>query len=290
MNEFGSTHTDQKLVALSEYLGAYTTALKEKGFQLIYFDAFAGSGEIRPKRAKNSDLPLPQFEGIGDPELSIRGSARRALETEPPFDRYLFVDRSKKNISALENSLQSHPLISRCQFKKSDANESIKRFCEGVDWSRSRCVMFLDPYGSQVTWETLSAIANTKRIDLWYLFPAGLSVNRQISKSGKVHETHRDSLNRITGTTDWETAFTSVESQEGLFGTDEVTIKTCDPGMITEWMVNRLETIFGGGVAKDWMPLGRNQSHWYSLIFATGNPSKRASTLALKLAKAVMKA
>lgn len=33
--------------------------------------------------------------------------------------------------------------------------------------------MFLDPYGMQVDWATIEAIAKTKAIDLWILFPLG---------------------------------------------------------------------------------------------------------------------
>ena len=35
--------------------------------------------------------------------------------------------------------------------------------------------MFLDPYGMEVEWKTLQAVAATRAIDVWFLFPlAGL--------------------------------------------------------------------------------------------------------------------
>ena len=39
------------------------------------------------------------------------------------------------------------------------------------DWSLHRAVLFLDPYGMQVEWATIEAVAKTKAIDLWLLFP-----------------------------------------------------------------------------------------------------------------------
>ena len=54
-------------------------------------------------------------------------------------------------------------------------------------------------------------------------------------------------------------------------------------------LIERMKAVFAGGVSDEWLPLGRNQGHWYSLIFACSNPSPKASALALKLAKAVLR-
>jgi len=34
-----------------------------------------------------------------------------------------------------------------------------------------RGVIFLDPYGMEVSWETVEAIARTEALDCWYFFP-----------------------------------------------------------------------------------------------------------------------
>jgi hypothetical protein len=41
-------------------------------------------------------------------------------------------------------------------------------------------------YGMQVDWTTVEAIARTKAIDLWVLFPLGIGVNRLLTKSGDI--------------------------------------------------------------------------------------------------------
>ena len=43
---FGGSWTQEKLNILRGYLDAYTTALKDQPFKLIYIDAFAGSGNL----------------------------------------------------------------------------------------------------------------------------------------------------------------------------------------------------------------------------------------------------
>ena len=47
-HSFGGPWTQEKLEILSRYLDAYTTALKNQPFRLIYIDAFAGPGNWRP--------------------------------------------------------------------------------------------------------------------------------------------------------------------------------------------------------------------------------------------------
>ncbi len=290
MNDFGSEHTKKKLDALANYLERYTTALKFKGFNLVYFDAFAGSGEIRP-RGKRSELQeLPRFDGIEAPEEIIVGSAQRSLRIAHPFNRYVFVDAKKKNVESLKSILKGEPGYDRCEFISGDANAEIVRFCDETDWASHRAVMFLDPFGSQVSWDTLRKIAATKHIDLWYLFPAFLSVGRQITNQGQVLPGSEASLTRITGTEEWRDAFLKEDTQQSLFGPETRTVKQCDPGKVTDWMIQRMNGLFRGGVLDAWMPLGPNQAHWYSLIFAVGNPSEKASALAFRLARAVMKA
>jgi three-Cys-motif partner protein len=79
----------------------------------------------------------------------------------------------------------------------SDANQAVHGFCAGTDWSKTRAIMFLDPFGNQVNWETIQVIASTRAIDLWYLFPAHLGVNRQIAASGIMEDTKAASLDRV---------------------------------------------------------------------------------------------
>ncbi len=71
--KFGGPWSLIKTDIVSEYLKAYTLALKNQSFQLVYIDAFAGSGEFTFDSATG-----PLF----DPDAAARahaGSAKNAL-------------------------------------------------------------------------------------------------------------------------------------------------------------------------------------------------------------------
>jgi three-Cys-motif partner protein len=74
----------------------------------------------------------------------------------------------------------------------------VQKLCD-KDWTSRRAVLFLDPYGMQVEWRTIEAIAATKAIDLWLLFPLGIGVNRLLTKSGDIPESWRNRLNLLLG-------------------------------------------------------------------------------------------
>ena len=70
----------------------------------------------------------------------------------------------------------------------------------------------------QVEWKTIEAIAETKAIDLWLLFPLGIGVNRMLTKSGEIPEAWRQRLDLLLGTENWYDEFYRVESTPTLFG------------------------------------------------------------------------
>ena len=103
-----------------------------------------------------------------------------------------------------------------------------------------------------------------------------------------IHDTHVPSLDRLLGTSNWKEQFVETRQQADLFGGHEETRRTATPEFITHFMVNRMRSIFRGGVLDVWLPLGHNRIHMYSLLFAWTNESPSAK-LAAKLARAVLK-
>ena len=195
---FGSLHTIDKLDCLERYLKAYLKVFKNRpGIRTMYVDAFAGTGDI-PTASSYDELPL----GLEDQEFIV-GSARRALALPECFSEYVFIEKKRGNALALEKLRAANP-EKNIQIKNADANFGLRQLCAERDWQKCRAVVFLDPFGSQVDWVTLEELGKTKAIDLWYLFPAGLSVHRQLG-DGVVHYTHEGSLTRILGTPEWRT-------------------------------------------------------------------------------------
>jgi three-Cys-motif partner protein len=282
---FGGMHTEEKLQVLENYLAAYQKVLKNSGLQTVFFDAFAGTGEIPSEEVGGL------FEDVEEAEPFIEGSARRALGVTPPFTSYVFVEKSRRKVASLKALKSEFPdLSSRIHVERADANVAVERFCMDTDWKRTRAVMFLDPFGNQVGWNSLEAIARTRAIDLWYLFPAGLGVNRQISAEGELDEKKASSLDFMLGTQRWRNEFIGTVRNQTLWGEEqEKQIKQASVDSVTRFMIKRMKSIFSGMVLDEWLPLGRGGSHWYSLLFACANPSPKATEIAERLASAVMK-
>lgn len=278
---FAGAHTVRKLEAIESYLRAYQKVMKKQNFKTVFFDAFAGTG----------DLPTSPGGGLlaelGDKDEILRGSARRALQIEPPFNQYVFVEKMRgKADELLLLKAEFAALAGRVKVKHGDANDELISFCKSTDWRSTRAVVFLDPFGNQVRWETLEVLARCP-VDLWYLFPSHLGVNRQINNDGSIEANREPSLASLYGTTAWREAFVENEKMSDLFGEMEVRAKRVDADIATRFMIQRMKTIFKGGVLDDWLPLGRNAAHWYSLIFACGNP--RGREIAHRIARAVMR-
>ena len=282
--KFGSAEsTGRKLDVIGEYLSIYQRALSNTSLRTHYIDGFAGSGEI-PVSLKSAELAHDDENEI------ILGSAHRALNVEPPFERFTFIDKRKDCVEALKQKFRGHANESRIRYIVGDANEQINKICLDENWRGQRGVVLLDPFGNQVSWDTITTIAETRALDLWYLFPAGLGVFRQISNSGTVHHTHEPSITRLFGTDEWKTAFLQPSRQQSLFDDYEQFDKTVTPESAALFMINRLRSVFKGGVMDEMIPLGQHAYPSYYLLFAWSNPSKKATALASKLSKAAVRA
>jgi three-Cys-motif partner protein len=284
---FGGAHTKEKLDRLEAYLKAYLSVFKNQSWvRTIYFDAFAGTGEIPGSKESDPLLPLDD-RGKG----FIVGSARRALGLKNSFSEYVFVEKRHAKVKELERLKAEHSFkADRIRIVHQDANSALQAFCAERDWKKCRAVVFLDPFGNQVEWATIQVIARTKAVDLWYLFPAGLGVHRQVGKDGTVHYTHAPSLDRIFGTSEWRQAFLGdEEGMPDLFQQQERQAKKLvTPASATQFMIKRMKSVFAGGVLDEWLQLGPRGHHSYSLVFAWANPSPGAAK-AGKIAKAVLR-
>src|SRR5262245_25020117 len=93
---FGGEWTEEKLEVMKRYFAAYSQALKNQRFAKWYVDAFAGSGRrMEGKPSSNGQELLFGGEDESDFAGAMDGSVRIALRINPPFERYVFVERSK---------------------------------------------------------------------------------------------------------------------------------------------------------------------------------------------------
>jgi len=121
--QFGGAWTQQKLQVLSKYLRAYTTIFgknkRPQFYTISYVDAFAGTGVIRRPRLGGIAELIP---GMAKAEEEFRkGSARRALEVEPAFDKYLFIEKNVTKCREL-SALAAEFSDKRIEIINGDAN------------------------------------------------------------------------------------------------------------------------------------------------------------------------
>ena len=291
LQQFGGSWTDQKLQRVRDYLIAYQEALKNQPFTLEYIDAFAGTGYNTPSAPPEDQSPLFADLVSADTRRFVDGSARIALQVPRPFDRYLFIERDSRRFNELDKLKQQFPaLASRIVPVKDEANSYLEGLCRGRDWIRAniRAVVFLDPFGMQVTWRTLQAIAQTKAIDLWLLFPLGIGVMRMLPNHGQIPPGWRKRLDTLFGEPHWYDAFYQTQTAQDLFdGTNEIAFKQADYNSIAKYFVKRLKAIFPDVVENPLPLLNSSNCPLYLLCFAASNP--KGGPIAKKIAAHILK-
>lgn len=261
--KFGGDWTKHKLVLLEKYLAAYMRIFrsnqKARWFNTYYIDAFAGAGTIElPSQPGTAG----QLSGTGrldfddgpssnrmSPESEfLVGSVRRALGIEPPFKNYIFIEQKADRCRELELLKSEFPDRS-INIYNTDANSYLRNWCRDIDLSKTRAVLFLDPYGMQVDWETLVAVAETHAIDTWLLFPIG-GVIRHLTNKTPPDDEWSARLTRVFGTDSWRARFYPTISKQTLLGIEETQRKDADYDDVTNFVLERLETIFTGSCRK----------------------------------------
>ncbi len=228
----------------------YTTVLKKQDRWLrgtIFVDAFAGPGlsrvRTREKAAEPPGLFGPDPESDAAEVEFLKGSPRFALDIANPFNFYIFVEREGQRIAELKGLKVEYALTRDVTVRGGDANAALQSWlASGIDWQHYRAVVFLDPFGMQVPWSTIEALAKTKAIEIIINFPLGMAIQRLLTKSGDIPQDWQVSLDAFFGSKDWHTLV--YESKADLFGPTRS--KVSASGMkLLEWYRSRLRGIFG---------------------------------------------
>jgi three-Cys-motif partner protein len=289
---FGGPWTEIKLDAVQYYLECYTKALKRVGLDLSYIDAFAGTGNRDAKRLVGGLFEGKPIETVNE---SLAGSARRAVSVLPHFDHLLFIemDPSRCDILAGIKSENPHRDI---EIIAGEANEVLRSLVREEPWcrkdsSKSRGVVFLDPYALQVEWETLKALASTRVFDVWYLFPIRDTI-RQLAHNFEGIGPKEPMLDRLLGA-DWRELYSiapdALPPQDLFAGPIEPALtRIVSVGQFEQWLKRRLKNEFK--FVSEPLPLLQSSSRQaFSLFLGVSNPSKPAIDLAEKFVRYVNK-
>lgn len=262
--------------------------MNKQKFKFAYIDAFAGTGYRSTNRtSEGEDFLFPELYE-SDVQTFVEGSAKVALQVQPPFHKYIFIEKDPKKVSSLAALRTEFPeLANNIAIINEEANEYLQDLCLNKNWDKNRAVLFLDPYGMQVIWDTIQAIAKTKAIDLWLLFPLGVAINRLLKRDGKINESVIKRLTDLFGTDDWYSVFYQTHESHTLFGDESRIRKVTNFDSIGNYFVKRLKEIFPGVAETPLSLMNSKNNPLYLLCFASANP--RGSKTAIKIADYILK-
>lgn len=255
--------SEEKLDLLAKYLKAYSVIMSEQKKRWLrayyYIDAFAGS--VRP-RAKE------------DEQRYIDGSPLRALQTEPQFDAYWFVDVSPRRVERVQSLRDDFP-DRVIQVWQGNCNSVLcNQIIPQLAYTNRRAFVFLDPYGLQVNWETVRQLADTGTCDVFINFSV-MGVTRLLPREQHPDLDVIDQLSRVMGNTDWITQIYQEPqaTQLPLFGEPEEATSSRD-AIQAEWLARlyteQLSTLFPH-VSKPVLMRNSTNSVLYALCLASHN-------------------
>lgn len=280
--DFGGAWTESKISTIENYAGMFTQALGSR-FNLHYIDGFAGDGVgAQP----TSDVSKDQLSIIQPTEKIIESAASRLSPL--PFKTMNFIERDEANIAGLLKLIAEKGLTNTL-VHHGDANkrtlEILQQFGRG-----DRVLIFFDPFGLELKWDTLKAIARQGvYCDIFYLLPI-YRVNRSIKNADQTILPHmRQSLEICLGMEEAEIVeqVFSVKIEKDLFGTSKNV--TRNERAVERLFISRLKQIFRYVNEPSLKLVNSRNGHLFSLILCSNNPSKPAHGLIEKLGKAAMK-
>jgi three-Cys-motif partner protein len=289
-HEFGGEWTRRKLAIMKAYLEFYTKVLTQAGrqgpnFETWYIDAFAGTGDHKLTgvgAAMWDYRTLEEYEASFD--VTMDGSARIALNIDPPFHHYRMIEAKKNHFDALQ-SLQRDFAGKDIQCIKGEANEQLIALFNSPPWkshhrSRSqRAVVFLDPYGLNVKWSTLKTLADSEAADVWYFFNIGGLTRNCPHRPEALDPSKIATVTEAFGTDAWRTEFYRKDhpKQHSLFDNDGdgAEKRWVDKPRISAYATARLKDLFD--YVSDPIELHvTGRGHCFSLYCMSNNQSKPA--------------
>lgn len=288
-HNFGGSWTQDKLSILAQYMKAYITLMKKQTyFSFIYIDAFAGTGE----RTEESSTPsesnpfLFSEEDINQRKKFFDGSAKISLDLSKSFDEYWFIEKNQSRYDELCNLKSKYSqLNSKIHCEKGDANEILLDILKKYEWKKERGILFLDPYGASVDYQTLVEISKCKALlDIWLLFPVGQVINRLLmTKPENIPASWVEKLNGIFGCSDWREEFYQKEKRVSLYEESVVEAKNADWNKITNFYKKQLEKIFIEVASETAYLTNSHNNPLFAFIFVMTNPSENARKAALRI-------
>lgn len=244
--------SELKLDIIKKYAAAYSKILssrKNPKLSHSYIDAFSGAGMHLSKAT----------------QTLVSGSPVNALEVDPPFKEYHFIDLNPSKTRNLRSIIGDRKDV---HIYEGDCNEILLNnvFPTVLYENYRRALCLLDPYGLHLNWEVIKTAGQMKSIDMFLNFPVA-DMNRNVlwNNPDGVREEDINRMNAFWGDETWRNA--AYTKEKDLF--DERLQKE-DNETIAASFCERLKKVAGFGYVPKPLPMRNSKGAIvYYLIFAS---------------------
>lgn len=251
--------SEVKLAIVREYASAYSKIMeasrrdKISRLSWIYIDAYAGPGYHLSKATGET----------------VEGSPLIALNTDPPFDEYHFIDTEPARAKRIRELAGDRPDV---HTYTEDCNAVLLRDvfprARHSDYRRALCL--LDPYNINLSWDVIEAAGKSGSIEIFLNFMI-MDINRNAlrKRMEKSLQSKVDQLTRLVGDESWKDA--GYREVETLFGPDYQKVSNEE---FAEWFRQRLIAKAGFKHVPKPMPMKtKTNAVIYYLYFASQKPA-----------------
>jgi three-Cys-motif partner protein len=185
--------SEVKLAIIKKYAAAYTTVMEAQRRERIsrlrwlYIDGYAGSGHHISKTS--GDL--------------VEGSPLIALNTNPPFHEYHFIDSDTGRAGELRKESGDRPdVFTYSEDCNTVLMEKVFPRAKFRDYNRALCL--LDPYNIDLRWEVIEAAGKEGSIDIFLNFMV-MDINRNAMRRNpsKSVKSKVEQMTRLWGDDSW---------------------------------------------------------------------------------------
>jgi three-Cys-motif partner protein len=148
--------------------------------------------------------PLLQDEPDVELVEYINGSPRVALEIANPFARYVLIEPDPSRAARLEALREEYRGSRQIDVLRQNAASGIEwLLTQNISRRTHRGVVFLDPFGADLDWVVIEALASTRVFEVVINFALNMAIQRMLPNSADFQTGWRDRLHAYFGTSAW---------------------------------------------------------------------------------------
>jgi three-Cys-motif partner protein len=188
----------------------------------------------------------------------VEGSPTIALNVQPRFDAYCFIDLNADKTGYLRTICGDRQDV---DIHTGDSNKYLtETVLPAIQYKKfTRALCLLDPYGLHLDWEVMLQAGQSKAVDMFLNFPV-MDMNRNAiwKDPSKVPKGGIDRMNKFWGDESWRDAAYGEPPQGNLFGS-EPPVKLRNKDIVAAF-TKRLKEVAGFGYVPEPLPMKNSKN------------------------------